>query len=151
MTRTAIRISFPIISSLLFGGLGAAPPKEPADFGCDWDFCGTQSPCLLYRETHPAGHKEKRVSDTGISAFFALHDAANRFLASWRIAPKWLRFGCEYCNLSHISAFWLSRTFQGHPAHSFRFRLAGPRSAPVVPAQKQEMSQQTTPPAILLV
>ena len=62
--------------------------------------------------------------------------------------PKWLCFCCKYRDLSHISAFWLSRTFQGHPAHSFHFRLAAPRSTPVVPAQKQEMPQQTTPPAI---
>lgn len=68
VTRTAIRTSFPIHISP-FGGLGAAPPKESADFGCDWDFCGTQSPCLLYRETHPAGHKGKRLSDTEISAY----------------------------------------------------------------------------------
>lgn len=36
-------------------GIGGCAPKESADFGCDWDFCGTQSPCLLYRETHPTG------------------------------------------------------------------------------------------------
>ena len=63
-------------------------------------------------------------------------------------APNWLCFCCKYRDLSHISAFWLSQTFQGHPAHSFHFRLAAPRSAPVVPAQKQEMPQQTTPPVI---
>lgn len=55
---------------LSFRGIGGCAPKESADFGCDWDFCGTQSPCLLYRETHPAGHREKRLPDTEISANF---------------------------------------------------------------------------------
>ena len=54
VTLTAIRISFPMHISP-FRGIGGCAPKESADFGCDWDFCGTQSPCLLYRETHPAG------------------------------------------------------------------------------------------------
>ena len=38
-----------------FRGIGGCAPKESAAFGCDWDFCGTQSPCLLYRETHLLG------------------------------------------------------------------------------------------------
>ena len=55
-----------------FRGIGGGKPskskaaRKSAAF--DWDF-GTQSPCLLYNETHPAGQKEKRLSDTGILAY----------------------------------------------------------------------------------
>lgn len=70
---------------LSFRGIGGCAPKESAAFGCDWDFCGTQSPCLLYRETHPAGQKEKRLSDTGISAYFCA--------AQYR-KPLFVHFGC---------------------------------------------------------
>ena len=74
VTRTAIRISFiyNIPSFIFFRGIGGSkPPKNKAarkSAAFDWDF-GTQSPCLLYRRTRPAGQKEKRLSDTGILAY----------------------------------------------------------------------------------
>lgn len=71
VTRTEMRTSFPIHISP-FRGIGGGSPqrvKPPYRAASDWDF-GTQSPCLLCRRTHPAGHKEKRLSDTEISAHF---------------------------------------------------------------------------------
>ena len=70
VTRTAIRTSFPIRISPFRGIGGGSPQREKPAFpaASDWDF-GTQSPCLLYCETHPVGHKEKRLSDTVLSAY----------------------------------------------------------------------------------
>ena len=136
---------------LSFRGIGGCAPKESADSGCDGDFCGTQSPCLLYHRTPPQGIEKSGCQIPRFQRISTLHDTEIRFLSLGVhpvFAPKWLCFCCKYGDLSHISAFWLSRTFQGHPAHSFHFQFAAPRSARVVPAQKQKMPQQTTPPAI---
>ena len=147
VTRTAMRRSFSLHISP-FEGLGAAPPKSqpiPAVIGTSVAHkvpaCYTIGRTSLYHRTHLAGHKEKRLSNI-----------KNCVSTPWGyifvIEPIWLKYDRKFSDLSHISAFWLSRTFQGHPAHSFRFRLVVLRSTPVVPAQRQEVPQQTTPPAI---
>ena len=139
---------FPPYASLLSGGLGAAPPKSQPILAVMGTSVAHKVPaCYIVRRT-PQGIRKSGCQIPRFQRISALHDAANRFPASWRIAPKWHWLCFKYRDLSHISAFWLSRTFQGHPAHSFRFRLVVPRSTPVVPAQRQEVPQQTTPPAV---
>ena len=127
------------------------PPKSQPISAVMGTFAAHKVPaCYTVRRT-PQGIKKSGCQITRFQRISALYDTEIRFLSLGVhpvFAPKWLCFCCKYGDLSHISAFWLSRTFQGHPAHSFRFRLAAPRSAPVVPAQKQKMPQQTTPPAI---
>lgn len=56
VTRTAIRISFPIRIAPFRGIGGGSPQRVKPTYraASDWDF-GTQSPCLLYRETRPTG------------------------------------------------------------------------------------------------
>lgn len=84
VTRTAIRISFPIRIAPFRGIGGGSPQRVKPTYraASDWDF-GTQSPCLLYRETRPTGAvlttafggKNSRLSLQGVSfhgAYLAL-------------------------------------------------------------------------------
>ncbi len=106
--------------------------------------------CYIVRRA-PQGIEKSGCQIPRFQRISAPHDTESYFLPLGVhpvFAPKWHWLGFKCCDLSHISAFWLNRTFQGHPAHSFHFRLAAPRSARVVPAQKQEVPQQTTPPVI---
>ena len=134
-----------------FGGLGAAPPKSQPISAVIGTFVAHKVPaCYTVRRTSQ-GIRKSGCQMPRFQRSLRCTIPKTTFLplgAHLVFEPKWHWLCFKYCDLSHISAFWLSRTFQGHPAHSFHFQLAAPRSAPVVPAQKQEMPQQTTPPVI---
>ena len=133
------------------GDWGRQPPKRKAanTAASDWDF-GTQSPCLLYHRTHI--NKLLRWSfskrtfcslTTSIDLLSTSHGhsqlpllcGGNYCFFLWVYLsgePTWLCFYSETVNLSHISTFWLNRTFQDHQEHllSPPFRFSGSKKPP---------------------
>ena len=115
VTRTAIRTSFPIHISP-FGGLGAAPPKgQPISAVIVTSVAHKVPACYTVRRT-PQGIRKSGCQIQRFQRSLRCTIPKTTFLplgAHLVFEPKWHWLCFKYRDLSHISAFWLSRTFQG--------------------------------------